>query len=216
LSDARNPSFPSGAGGVWFGPALAVLVAVLLIWKPFESATPPEEVLVAAGPRLAGTLELSAGSRMRVRLGPLHEDARRQEFDGIALARRLGLPEGEPWRLRLEAVGEAPRAVLEGVQVVDAEGACLAPILDGVSPAEGAVQDPLFGLFRPSKPSAETPRWEVVLWGRPPGAGGRLECSWGSASLLLEAEGAVSDPNEAEDTPDSVVQPAHSAGEGRK
>ena len=136
MSDARHPSFPSGAGGVWFGPALAVVIAVLLIWKPFESAPLHEEVSVAARPHLAGTLELETGTRLRVSLDPLHEDPRRQEFDGPALARRLGLPEGEPWRLRLEAVGASPEAALEGVQVVDGDGACLAPILDGVTPAD--------------------------------------------------------------------------------
>ncbi len=216
MSDARHPSFPSGAGGVWFGPALAVVIAVLLIWKSFESASPPEEVVVASGPHLAGTMELETGSRMRVSLDPLHEDARRQEFDGLALARQLGLPQGEPWRLSLEAVGDAPEAELEGVQVMDGEGACMAPILDGVSAAEGSVQDPLLGLFHPQGPSGETPRWEVVLWGRPPGAGGRLECSWGSVSLLPEAGEAVSGPKGAEDTTDPVVHPPHSTGESRE
>jgi len=205
LSDARHPSFPSGAGGVWFGPALAVVIAVLLIWKPFESVPLDEEVSVAVRPHLAGTLELEAGTRLRVSLGPLHEDARRQEFDGPALARRLGLPEGEPWRLRLEAVGASPEAALEGVQVVDGDGACLAPILDGVTPAEGAVQDPLLGLFLPQEIAGETSRWEVVLWGRPPGVGGRLECSWGAVDLIEEP---------LEDEADRVVDGVKASQEG--
>ena len=181
------------------------MIAVLLIWKPFESAPLHEEVSVAARPHLAGTLERETGTRLRGSLDPLHEDARRQEFDGPALARRLGLPEGEPWRLRLEAVGASPEAALEGVQVVDGDGACLAPILDGVTPAEGAVQDPLLGLFLPQEIAGETSRWEVVLWGRPPGVGGRLECSWGAVDLIEEP---------LEDEADRVVDGVKASQEG--
>ncbi len=182
----KSSDFPSGAGGVWFGPALAVIVAVLLIWKPFEGAPPQEDLAVAEGPHLSGTLVLETGGRLRVSLDPLHEDPRRQVFDGVALAERLGLGEGAPWMLRIETGGDAPRAALEGVQVIDVEGACLMPILAGVSPTDDVVQDPLRGLFHPTAPTALLPRWEVVLWGRAPAEGGRLECSWGATDLIVE------------------------------
>ena len=73
MSDLHKPSFPSGAGGVWFGPALAVLAAALLIWKPFEGEAALEEVAVSAL-RLEGELELTSGALVSVRLGPLHSD----------------------------------------------------------------------------------------------------------------------------------------------
>jgi len=207
LSDLNKPSFPSGAGGVWFGPALAVLVAALLIWKPF-AAEEQEEELLSAGLHLAGTLELSPSARLTVHLGPLHEDPRRQAFDKDALAQRLELPDGEPWSLRLETAGEVPGAALEGVQVLDSEGACLAPILEGATQREGGVEDPLFGIFQPHELTGDVPGWEVVLWGRPPGPGGRLECSWGSVDLVERSP--------EEDRHGSVVHPKQSAAESRK
>ena len=151
---------------------------------------------------------MNAETRLRVSLDPLHDVLRRQEFDGAALARRLGLGEGEPWRLRLVVVGEAPAAALEGVRILDGEGPCLAPILDGLSPADGEVQDPLLGLFQPLSGSGEAPEWEVVLWGSPPKGGGRLECSWGSASLLA-LEGA-------EEAADAVVNELGSEAESQE
>ncbi len=204
----NKPSFPSGAGSVWFGPALAVLVAALLIWKPFGAGPKEQEDFLASGPHLAGTLELSPRGRLHVHLDPLNDDPRRQAFDKMALSRRLELPTGEPWKLRFEAEGEAPPSAPEGVQVLDSEGACLALILEGATPRAGAVEDPLFGLFRPHELSGEVPGWELVLWGRTPGPGVRLECSWGSVDL---AEGGAE-----EDPSRSVVHPDHSAAEGRK
>ena len=204
----NKPSFPSGAGAIWFGPALAVLVGALLIWKPFASGAKEQEDLLVAAPHLAGTLELSPGARLFVHLDPLNEDPRRQAFDKVALSRRLELPMGEPWRLRLEVEGEAPLSAPERVQVLDSEGACLAPILEGATPRAGAVEDPLFGLFLPHELPGEVPGWELVLWGRPPGPGGRLECSWGSADL--SEGGAEEDPSS------SVVHPDHSAAESRE
>jgi len=182
LSDFHKPSFPSGAGGVWFGPALAVLAAALLIWKPFEGEAALEEVAVSAL-RLEGELELTSGALVSVRLGPLHSDPGRQAFDKGALSRRLELPAGEPWSLRLEVAQDAVTAAPAQVRVRDQAGACLAPILSEAGAAGGAVQDPLFTLFRPSELEGETPGWELVLWGRAPGAGGLLECSWGAARL---------------------------------
>ena len=173
---------------MWLGPVLAVVIAALLVWRPFEEAVQQEDVFVAAGPQLVGELELALGGSLRVSLAPLHEDARRQEFDGVALARRLALAEGEPWRLRLVALGAGPAGPLDGVAVVDGEGVCSAPILQGVELAQEGVQDPLVGLFQPRTIVGERPSWELVLWGRAPGPGVRLECSWGSAELAEESE----------------------------
>ncbi len=207
MSDVNKPSFPSGAGGVWFGPALAVLVAAVLIWKPF-SAGQEEEELLAAGPHLAGTLELSPSGRLMVHLDPLNVDPRRQAFDKVALSRRLELTKGEPWRLRLEAEGEAPGSAPRDVQVLDSAGTCLAPILEGTTPSAGAVKDPLFGIFQPHELTGDVPGWELVLWGRPPGPGVRLECSWGSTDLVERSA--------EEDHADSVVHPTQSVAESRK
>ena len=189
MSVGQSRGIPSTVSGVWVGPLLVLAIAALLIWKPFDSEPPAKEFLIAAGPHLRGVLEINAETRLRVSLDPLHDGQRRQEFDGAALAQRLGLGEGEPWRLRLVAVGEVPAAALEGVRILDGEDPCLAPILDGLSQTEGGVQDPLLGLFQPLSGSGEAPEWELVLWGSPPKGDGRLECSWGSASLLTQ-EGA--------------------------
>ena len=183
MSDVHKPSFPAGAGGVWFGPTLAVLVAALLIWKPFGGGVEEEELL-AAGPQLEGELELSQGGRVSVRLDPLHQDPHRQAFDKDALARRLELPAGEPWSLRFESAGEAPPSAPLQVLVLDQEGACLSPILADAARRAGAVEDPLRSLFQPHELQGDSSGWQLVLWGRAPGPGGRLECSWGSAALL--------------------------------
>jgi len=198
LSELHKPSFPAGAGGVWFGPTLAVLVAALLIWKPFGGGVDEEEVL-AAGTRLEGEVELSQGGRVSVRLEPLHLDPHRQAFDKRALSRRLELPAGEPWSLRFESAGDAPQGAPLEVRVLDQEGTCLSPILSDAARRAGALQDPLRSLFQPYELDGDTSGWRLVLWGRAPGPGGLLECSWGSTTLVeVSAE---------EDLDASVVHP---------
>jgi hypothetical protein len=82
----------------------------------------------------------------------LHALPERQAFDAAALAARLGLPEGEPWRLGLTARAE----VAPGVAVGDAANEPLALPLAGLTltgfealagPVDGARPDPLRTLF---------------------------------------------------------------------
>ncbi|MCK6444935.1 MAG: hypothetical protein L6Q99_00945 [Planctomycetes bacterium] len=79
-------------------------------------ASPDEDV---AG--FAARVDVGRGA-VRVRLTPLHPDATRQRFDASALARRLALDAGEPWRLTL-AFDAAPSAAGPGTQSAGAQSA---------------------------------------------------------------------------------------------
>ena len=115
------------------------------------------------------------GGRLTVRLVPLQALSQWQAFDAGALARRLDLPEGEPWRLELvyeAAEGGAERLALdlEGAHVGAAGEPLLAPLVAQVPAApDGAPADPLRALFA-ARPAAlaSGAAAELVLWGRAP------------------------------------------------
>ena len=142
-----------------------------------------EELASLSGPRLSGSLMLSDQLQVGVSLVPLHDDAQRQRFDSAALAKRLGLGEGEPWRLKLVAVGDLPLLGLNSVQVFEGERECLSPLVDEIEISEGLVQDPLLGLFRARSEQSDGKGLELVLWGTAPAFDGQLQCSWGSTAL---------------------------------
>ena len=154
----------------WFAPALLFAPLVLLAGlvqcsafvRPQGSSTPAP---VIADPThaldgFAATIEAADGSKLVLRLGPLHADPQRQAFESQALRAHLGLGEGEPMRLVLawqrvqrpspvprpaQNSGEGSQRVVEplqdlplalglsGVRVVDGRGVALVS-LDGVSP----------------------------------------------------------------------------------
>ena len=180
------------------GPVIVLAIAAILVWRPAEPAVSTEELASLSGPHLSGSLMVNDQLRVGVSLEPLHEDARRQGFDGEALAKRLGLGRGEPWRLKLVADGDAPLAELSDVHVLEDGRECLSPLVDEMTSFKGGVQDPLIGLFQLRSGQGEGREWELVLWGDAPTSDGQLQCSWGSASLSLVAT--------EEDSSDSVVR----------
>ena len=197
MSDSQPSAFPSSAQGVWVGPLLVLAIAAVIVWSPSGSLDSADELASLSGPRLSGSFLVGEEFRVGVSLEPLHEDARRQSFDKEALAKRLGLEEGEPWRLKLVPLGEAPDSELSDVHVLEGQRECLSLLVDEVSISEGGVHDPLIALFQPRKEQGEGQAWEFVLWGDAPAFEGQLECSWGSASLSLVSSG--------EESSDSVV-----------
>lgn len=150
----------------------------------------PEEAIEG----LAGVLELEPGLELRATLAPLHADPERQAFDAAALARRFDLDPGEPWRLRVRA--DVARYRAEGLRVVDARGVALVELLP--EPAARPVDrpaDPLRTLLSAhGAAGARLPRGratlDVVLWGRRPEAGARLEglAPAAGAPLAMELE----------------------------
>ena len=195
MSDSQPSAFPSSAQGVWVGPLLVLAIAAVIVWSPSGSLDSADELASLSGPRLSGSFLVGEEFRVGVSLEPMHEDAHRQRFDGGALAKRLGLEEGEPWRLKLVPFGEAPESEPSGVHVLEGQRECLSPLLDELAVSDGGVHDPLIALFQPRKEQEGEQAWEFVLWGEAPAFDGQLECSWGSASLsLVSSEEESGDP----------------------
>lgn len=119
----------------------------------------------------SGSLELAGGTRLDVRLTPLHAGPRQQEFDRDTLRRLLELDSGEPWRLTLER-GAGPGADLSlDALRVGSDGGVLAPPAAPQVPA-GQPADPVRVLLGPPRePLAPGQEVSLVLWGkRPAGA----------------------------------------------
>ncbi len=110
------------------------------------------------------------GVRVVVELSELHADAGRQAFETATLRRRLGLGEGQPWRLRVVRAGAAnAREALAIVAPVIEDAAGVAANSFELPPLDGAVQDPLWSLLRiPREPLAYGEACDLVLWGRAP------------------------------------------------
>ncbi len=135
-----------------------------------------------------GALEAPDGGVWRARLVPLHARAERQAFEAQAVARRLELQPGEPWRLELSweagAGAAEPMPVAEGLAVLGEEGVRLSP-LARPSQTEGAPLDPLAVLFAPSESVlAPGESLQLLLWGSAPRERGRLRLA--QQELLLE------------------------------
>lgn len=174
----------------WLVPTLALALGGLY-WlegerTPVEHAPPtvasPDEDVAG----FAARVDVGQGA-LRVRLAPLHPDATRQRFDASALARRLALDTGEPWRLTLvfdaapsASDTEAARATLEfelsRLAVLDGSGTqvALAPLAPGAG-ASDRPSDPLRVLLGATNVElAPGQSLDVFLWGRRPGDGARL------------------------------------------
>lgn len=158
----------------------ALLAAYAVAWK--LRAPPPargEGELSSAASHAApsdvagyaGARDLGAG-RLAAQLLPLQAVPAWEEFDAAALARRLKLAAGEPWRLdlRLEGDAGAPELSLAALSVVDAGGTALAPPENGAGAAPaGAPADPLrVLLLEPARALPAGAEVQLFLWGRAP------------------------------------------------
>lgn len=164
---------------IWLLPVLA-LALVGLFWLERGRVSRPNAPPTVASPDetvagFAARAALEPGA-LRVRLVPLHPDAERQRFDRLALARRLSLAAGEPWRLSLELDDAAAAAEIDlaRLAVLDRDGLALAP-LAAVEPSAQGPSDPLRTLLTVGRERLAPGRTlDVVLWGRAPGDGVRL------------------------------------------
>ncbi len=157
--------------------------------------TSPDETVAAFSGELEG-----AGGWLSATLAPLHAEPARQAFESSALARRLGLGPGEPWRLRVRwqrrrepgasrPAGDRPERdspagiALGAVEVLDSEGAALRSFVPPPAPGNGPAR-PLETLLAPPAgalhPGAVA---DWVLWGRTPAGEVRL------SGLVPEGDG---------------------------
>jgi hypothetical protein len=171
--------------------AVSMALAVLLYFGPHPAdrrpAPPPDisdpEETIAA---FTGELAAGDGGWLIATLAPLHFDMRRQAFERDTLERRLGLADGEPWRLSLrweaarpDALRSAPgattaRLALQGLAIEDEHGKALEPLPE-VASIDSEPVLPLRTLLAPPAGSlgpGETLDW--ILWGRAPGLGASL------------------------------------------
>lgn len=219
---------------LWFlaaavGLLLAAGVVSLLRWRTRAPYAPP----TAGDPsgRVAvwrGEAAGSDGSQVHAELATLHADAGRQAFETATLRRRLGLGDGEPWRLRVQR-GSAEGA-LESLSIVqplvhDAQG--LAARALELPPVDGALQDPVLSLLRtPASSLGAAQALDVVLWGRAPEAGAvlrglelggvRFELPLAPAQASrAEMERAFTHSARADELAQSGKSPSGAASQGR-
>ena len=170
---------------------VALLVTLLRSRPPTRNAPPAAADLDVAVAAWTGESALARGGRLTAQLTPLHADRDHQAFEANALRRRLGLQEGEPWRLRLRweaaaAAGGSSGAVgtdlergplaalaLEGFELVDEQGVAARTL---ARPAAGdRPVDPVATLLAPPGGSlAPGEAVDAVLWGRAAAGGARL------------------------------------------
>jgi hypothetical protein len=115
------------------------------------------------------TAELDAGgARLVARLAPLHGERGRQEHDATVLAKRFGLPPGEPFRLELHGdPSDVAELASASFTVADARGEVLFPLEALVPRATGGVHDPIAVLLAAPSARVEGAR-SVMLWGTAP------------------------------------------------
>ncbi|MDF1798067.1 MAG: hypothetical protein P1V81_02745 [Planctomycetota bacterium] len=143
----------------------------------------PDDVLEVSG--WAGPEDPFAAGLV-LRLTPLHAEPERQAFDAGALAARLGLEAGQPWRLEVTwplGAGVKPRfeklfaALTEAptsLTIVDDQGLCASTFARLVTEAHGRHLVQLFDPERTLEVSAERAEGQLHFWGRGPGEGARL------------------------------------------
>ncbi|MBI1381868.1 MAG: hypothetical protein GC161_12365 [Planctomycetaceae bacterium] len=168
-----------------FGPSVVVLAALVAfavgtrtlrrdvdrdsnrdhVARAPRNAVPESDVGVWLGHNSSGLV---------VRLAPLFREPERQVFDAEALAARLGLEPGQPFRL--ECCAHLPKGAQPNrdVRIEDDEGVALVPLVRLVAPDADpqGVTDPVLGLL--SAPGSVAGGTVTVLWGRAPRAGARL------------------------------------------
>ena len=203
----RDPGRPAGAGLAGGGLWLFVPVATVLFLAVRDRVFPAGPGGASAPPVAPGSLaeliplggwgaemvRAADGARLRIRLEPLHPDARRQAFDAEVLAERLGLERGgvsaedggpQPWRLTLVAeAGSAPPSPVPGTSSGDPRPprsplvstlsgvtvSGLAPIVSEAVEAGAGVDvlDALLGAA--DAPLSVGERQDLILWGPAPG-----------------------------------------------
>ena len=197
----------SARGGPWV--LVIPVVAVLAAWfwtRPAEEAEPAQAAPVPVDAKeqveiWTGSLSSLGGEPIGLRLLPLHGESGWGDFDRAVIRKRFGLPEGQAWRLEVEAGAELSGQALAGARVIDAQGVALltfdeareaganedgplGKLLAGGGAGGGAEpRDPLLGLFsaRAARPG-EAPG--AILWGRAPGETAEL-------SLEFKLEGKM-------------------------
>lgn len=203
---------PGRIGPIILVLPLAVLLLGVLVAR--RAARPSgERASVPAKPQgsvraWSGSLSFEQGGRLLARLSRLHPDPVRQAFDARALAQRLGLGAGEPWRLELTHLegGHAPAAVvLEELRIRDDAGLAQAVAVEStqIVSASGIVQPLAVLLSRPRVSLQPGEALSVILWGRKPELGVRLE------GLALEAQ---TDPGHSLTLEPTVLTPAQARG----
>ena len=166
---------PEGLGPIF----LLVVLLGMVVWlrrEPFPPAgeravPPPAADLQTEG--WSGGLDLGQGARLEARLVSLHGEDRRQAFDRVALARRLGLDSGEPWLLELVYEpgpgGEVPNLSLGSLGLASGDLHLLPLVPMAPVPPEGGVVDPLLSLLALPEELLAGTRLNAVVWGGQPG-----------------------------------------------
>jgi len=164
-------------GPAWLVLPLVCLTCLVVYWKTRPArlgSTPAPGIADPEGTVRGFAAELHGddGSRISLRLTPLHADPSRQAFEARALRARLGFDEGEPWRLSLRWKASADGGALAGglplqpLELHDSKGHALSPIR---RPADSL--DPLLTLLAaPAEPLLPGNGADLVLWGRAPQA----------------------------------------------
>lgn len=174
----RHTTGPFGPSVVVFAALVALAVGTRTLRRDVDRDTNRDQV--ARAPRDA-VPESDVGvwlghdpTGLVVRLSPLSRESERQAFDAGALAARLGLEPGQPFRLECCAhLPEGSRPTRD-VWIEDDEGVALVPLVRLVAPdaeARGVV-DPVLGLL--AAPGSVAGGTVTVLWGRAPRAGAQL------------------------------------------
>lgn len=182
-------------------PIVVLVLAVLWVRhgagrSPGDRPEPPDVSVVTLVEGWLGEAAPTPGARLEVRLVPLHGDEDRQVFDRDVLAARLGRSSGQPWQLELRypcaADAGAPSLSLEALELRDANGSALLPVVGRApSPVGEGAADPLLSLLAPPTELAPNTSVTVVLWGEAPGEGARLAID--AIEVPLRVERVASD-----------------------
>lgn len=130
----------------------------------------------------SGGLELEDGGRVEVDLARLHAERERQEADARAWRRSLALEPGEPFALDVACSSDATSSIdLSALRVVDRDGAALAPISSQVGGPVAVLASP------PRAPLAPGERIRLLVWGRAPGDGARVQLGTGRSIELASS-----------------------------
>ncbi len=189
LTDGFDPAVPGQRSRPGVGLAAYALPflssAAMVLWltrpeDPGESARLRVEVVPEAteSARIFSGEGAWRGGRLSARLSPAQPEAQRREFDNQALTPRLAAGAGQAWHLELRWMPEASKSAERGpavdaapltrIAIVDAYGEALQPLQAGPG-------QPLRALFAaPTRLPLDEPQ-HLLLWGRAPAGGVRLE-----------------------------------------
>jgi hypothetical protein len=194
-----------------------------VVEQPTSTERPPSErgERVVDGWAGSFTVPGAAPFVVEARLTPLHAVPERQAFDAAALAERLGLPEGEPWRLALTARADAV-ADPEPSSPADMPGPTALPLaalaLSGfrvlTGSGDGPQLDPLRALLAPPRGGlAPGQRVDLMFWRPAPTEARSATASEPSACTLsvVLADTAL----EVALTPTRLAEPGTSASLAR-